>query len=67
MQLVRIALLMALAMVPMIVVEGEDVVILTKDNFDQTLANNEFVLVEFFAPWFVARARHSPLEDYSTA
>ena len=34
--------------------EGDDVVILTEANFDNTLKDNEFVLVEFFAPWSVS-------------
>jgi hypothetical protein len=30
---------------------ASDVVVLTDKNFDETIKNNEYVLVEFFAPW----------------
>eukprot|EP00049_Salpingoeca_infusionum_P017095 m.351735 g.351735 ORF g.351735 m.351735 type:complete len:463 (-) comp16334_c0_seq1:106-1494(-) len=44
---------LALCLVAAVAVSAsdDDVVTLGADNFDQVLADNEFVLVEFFAPW----------------
>jgi len=32
-------------------VDEKDVIIMTEENFDQHIKDNEFVLVEFYAPW----------------
>lgn len=32
-------------------VSGEDVVVLTKENFDEFIGRNSYTLVEFYAPW----------------
>lgn len=36
----------------------EATLVLTKDNFDETVNNADIILVEFYAPWSVCR----PLE-----
>mgnify|MGYP001137880865 CR=1 FL=1 len=47
---VVLGLVLALAVMAF-VVQASDVVVLTNDNFDEVINGNEFVLVEFFAPW----------------
>jgi hypothetical protein len=59
MQVTRFVLsaFVALAVVSYAVAEysaTDDVKILTEGNFDDTLKNNQFVLVEFYAPWYVS-------------
>jgi protein disulfide-isomerase A1 len=33
------------------ITEEDDVLVLTNDNFDGALKDNQYVLVEFYAPW----------------
>jgi len=45
------ALFLALAVLVIPAVLADDVVVLTTDNFDSTINENDFVFVEFYAPW----------------
>lgn len=44
--------LLALCTVPISAVEGEFVVTLDYSNFTETVAKQDFIVVEFYAPWY---------------
>jgi len=39
------------AKVDIVQAQDDDVVVLTDDSFEDFITNNQFVLVEFYAPW----------------
>jgi protein disulfide isomerase len=46
-----VAVLLAVALAFVCAEDASDVVVLTGDNFDSIISGNDFVFVEFYAPW----------------